>query len=53
MSPGMGFQDHMIPLCLVWRNVHAVFHSGFTIYIPTKIVGGFLFLYILYGIYSL
>ena len=32
--------------CISWK-LHAVFHSGFTIYIPKKIVGGFHFLHIL------
>ena len=37
----------------VSMNCYAVFHSGYIIYIPTKMVVGFLFLHILYGIYSL
>ena len=32
--------------CVSWK-LHAGVHSGFIIYIPTKIVGGFPFLYIL------
>ena len=31
----------------VSRKLHAVFHHGFTVYIPTKTVGGFYFLYLL------
>ena len=34
----------------VSRNAHAAFHCGFTSYIPTKTVGRFHFLYVLYSI---
>ena len=37
----------------VSRKLHAVFHHGFTSYSPTKTVGRFHFLYVLYSIYSL
>ena len=35
------------------RTLRAVFYHGFTIYIPTKVVGRFPFLYIFCSIYSL
>ena len=35
---GVGFQDHMLPACLVFKETLALFHSGFTSYIPTKAV---------------
>lgn len=35
----MGLQDHMLPLCLVFQETSILFfHSGFTFYIPTKMV---------------
>ena len=37
----------------VSRKLCAVFHHGFTIYMPTKTLGGFHFLYILCSNYSL
>ena len=36
----------------VSRNLRAVFHHGFTVYIPTETEGGFSFLYILCSNYS-
>ena len=51
--PTVGLQDHMIDRSIFsfLRNIHIVFSSGYTIYIPTNHVRGFPFLHTLSSIY--
>ena len=56
LNLGVGFQDHVLPVCLVFKETLAVFHSGFTSYIPTKAARSPLqdpFLYVLCSAHSL
>ena len=37
--PGVGLLDYMVvPFFIIFRNLHTVFHSGYTNYIPTHTV---------------
>ena len=54
ICPGMGLQDHMVTLFLVFKAIFLLFFIvAAPIYIPTNSVEGFLFLPILSSIYYL
>jgi len=50
ICPGVGLQDHIVVAFLVYQGTSIVFSNCVLIRIPTKIVGGFIFLHTLSSI---